>query len=86
MATNTDRMIYFVLCQYGAGAAWAERDPSNMSRAETIIDIRSGELPDVLQILECNSAEHICSDVTGEMLAEAQTPYRSLQMWREAAE
>lgn len=68
---TSDKMIYFVLCAYGSGQAWAERDPANMSRRETIIDIRSGELPNVLQVLECNPVEHICSDVTAELLDEA---------------
>lgn len=67
---NPDLMIYFVQCRYKSGLAWAERDPANMSRRDTIADICSGELPDVVTVLECNSVEHVCSDVTEDILAE----------------
>lgn len=73
-----DLMQYFVLCQYNSGPAWAERDPANMSRRETVIDIRSGELPNVLMVLECNPMEHVCSDVTDEIVTEAAS-LRALQ-------
>jgi hypothetical protein len=73
-----DLMIYFCLCQYNSGPAWAERDPANMSRRETVIDIRSGELPNVLMVLECNPVERICSDVTEDVLTEAND-LRALQ-------
>ena len=63
---NSDRQIYFVFCQYRSGQEWAARDPANMSREETLIDIRSGELPSVIQVLECNPVEHICTDVTND--------------------
>ena len=69
---NNDRSIFFVLCQFRSGLEWVARDPANMSRKETLIDIRSGELPTVLQVLECNPCEHLCSDVTDdEDFAEA---------------
>jgi hypothetical protein len=73
-----DLMLYFVLCQYNSGPAWAERDPANMNRRETVIDIRSGELPNVLMVLECNPVEKICRDVTEDVLAEANE-LRALQ-------
>ncbi len=75
---NHDRMIYFVLCQYNSGPAWAERDPANMTRHETVIDIRSGELPNVRMVLECNPVERICNDVTDEIMSEA-SQFRSLE-------
>jgi hypothetical protein len=77
-AMNNDTMIYFVMCQYKSGPAWAERDPANMSRRETVIDIRSGELPNVLMVLECNPVEGICHDVTEDVIEEANQ-LRSLQ-------
>jgi hypothetical protein len=84
---NNDRMIYFVLCDFGRhGLEWVARDPANMTRRETIIDIQSGELRDVIQVLECNPCEGICHDVTGDMLAEAAAPYVSLEAFRQAAE
>jgi hypothetical protein len=70
-AINPDRMIYFVLCQYKSGLSWAERDPANMSRRDTIADIMTGNLPDVVMVLECNPVEIICRDVTEDILAEA---------------
>lgn len=77
---NMDRSFYFVLCQYKSGLAWAEREPANMTRRETVIDIRSGELPDVVRVLECNPVEGICRDVTEDILAEVN------QQMMEAAE
>jgi hypothetical protein len=68
---NMDRMQYFVLCQYKSGLSWAERDPANMDRKNTIEDICSGELPDVVMVLECNPVEIICRDVTEDILADA---------------
>lgn len=69
-STHGDLMIYFVLCRYKSGLAWAERDPANMSLKDTLADIRSGELPNVVTVLECNPVEHVCSDVTDDVLAE----------------
>lgn len=66
-----DTMIYFVLCRYRSGLAWAERDPANMSRRDTIADIMTGDLENIVTILECNPVEHVCSDVTEDVLAEA---------------
>lgn len=83
---NNDRMIYFVCCAFHTGPAWAERPPHGMSRRETIIDIQSGELPDVIQVIECNPCEGICHDVTEDMLAAAAAPYVSLEAFRQAAE
>ena len=76
-----DVIRYFVLCEYKSGLAWAERATHNMSRKETLIDIRSGELPNVQQILECNPFEHICSDVTydEDFIAAREANERTLQ-------
>lgn len=65
-----DNMIYFVLCDYRSGRQWAARDPSNMDRKSTFRDIRSGELPNVVAVLECNPVENICNDVTDDVLPE----------------
>jgi hypothetical protein len=84
---SNDRMIYFVLSDFGRhGLEWVARDPANMTRRETIIDIQSGELRDVIQVLECNPCEHICTDCTAEIMAEAAAPYVSLEAYRQAAE
>ncbi len=57
-------MMYFVLCDYASGAAWAERTPPNTDREQTLIDIRSGELARVIQVLECDRHEGLCRDAT----------------------
>jgi hypothetical protein len=71
MPLNPDLMIYFVLVAYKSGTRWAERDPANMSRRDTIADIMTGDLANVITVLECNSVEHVCSDVTEDILTEA---------------
>jgi hypothetical protein len=65
---NLDRMLYFVLCRYGKAASWAERDVTDMDQRTTIAQIRSGDLPNVVTVLECNPVEHVCSDVTEEVM------------------
>lgn len=65
-----DLMQYFVLCRYKTGLQWAARDPANMDRKNTMDDICSGELPDVVTVLECNPVENICNNVTEDILAE----------------
>lgn len=71
MPFNPDSMIYFVQCRYKSGLAWAERDPANMSRRDTIADIMTGDLAAIVTVLECNPVENICNDVTEDILAEA---------------
>jgi hypothetical protein len=66
-----DQMLYFVQCDFGRrGLAWVER--SDCSRKATIRDIRSGELEDVICVLECNPVETICRDVTEDFLTFAR--------------
>lgn len=69
---NPDRMIYFVLCSYDGALAWAERDVGDTDKATTIHDIRSGELRNVVQVIELNYTEFSSRDVTGEMVVEAR--------------
>jgi hypothetical protein len=68
---NSDRMVYFVLCEYGTGLAWAERDASRVNLADTVTDIHSGELANVKQVIEINIAEVISRDVTEDVLKAA---------------
>jgi hypothetical protein len=70
-APNPDRMIYLVLCEYGSGRAWAERVADRVNLADTIVDIHSGELPNVKQVIEINIAEIISRDVTEDVLKAA---------------
>lgn len=68
---NPDLMQYFVLCQFKSGLVWAERNPANMSRRDTIADIMTGDLENVVKVMEANEAEHIWNDVTEDIMAEA---------------
>jgi hypothetical protein len=65
-----DRMIYFVLCRYLDGLAWAERDLGRTNRKDTLEDILSGELPRVEQVIELNYVEFTSRDVTEDFLIE----------------
>jgi len=79
-------VLYFTLCDFGycrttgrkIGQEWVARDPANMSRRETLVDIRSGDLPNVVQILEVEfTSQGISSrDVTEDMLAEVESVRR----------
>ena len=70
-----DPVIYLVLCRYRDGDYWAERDAVDTDRATTIEHIRTGNLPNVQQVIEIEfvPAEHRMSsrDVTEDMLAAA---------------
>lgn len=70
-ALNPDRTIYFVLCRYRSGMDWAARDIARTCKTCTIEDIRSGELPNVQQVIELNVAEFSSRDVTEDILREA---------------
>ena len=71
-------VLYFVICQFKDGRASVERDTTRMNRADTIEDIRSGELSDVVTVIETEFMPHGLSglmnsrDVTADILAEAE--------------
>jgi hypothetical protein len=73
--TQPTRVIFFVLIDMGGrlGQVWPERDPSRMDRASTLQDLRSGELYNVVQIIETEICgfEISSRDVTECLLAEA---------------
>ena len=64
-----DHMVYFVLC--GPGTYAPERNLSDMDRATTVRDIAKAQFEDVIQVLECSPAEHVCNDVTADILRDA---------------
>lgn len=66
-----DRMIYFCLCRYRDGLAWAERSAERTNRGDTLEDILNGSLPNVLQVIELNYVEFISRDVTEDFLPKA---------------
>lgn len=63
---KSDRMIYFVLIDYGPklGMAWAERQVERTGYANTLADILSGNLAPVVQVIELNYVEMTSRDVT----------------------
>ena len=71
-------VVYFIICQFKDGRASVERDTTRMNRADTIEDIRSGELSDVVMVIETEFTPHGLSgsinsrDVTADILAEAE--------------
>jgi hypothetical protein len=64
-------MLYFVLADFGdAGHAFVETDIARNSLRQVIVDIAKGEISRPVQILECNPAERICNDITGDIARE----------------
>lgn len=74
LRSTSDRMIYFVQVDFGGeiGLSWVERDPARMDRKSTAADIADRQFGYIEQIIECNPVEHICSDVTSELMREAE--------------
>lgn len=67
-----DEMAYIVFCQDGRfGQYVRERDKADVTRAETVRDVMTGQFDGQLQILEINPVEGTCRDVTDDILAEA---------------
>lgn len=72
MGLVTDRMLYFVLADYGHRGhhAFPETDIARNSLRQVIVDIATGEISRPIQILECNAAENTCRDVTSDIAHE----------------
>jgi hypothetical protein len=71
MGRITERMLYFVMADYGdAGHAFVETDIARNSLRQVIVDIATGEIRRPVQILECNPVERICNDVTESVAKE----------------
>lgn len=71
------QVVFLVLCDLDEhGLVWPEREAARTNREDTLHDIRSGELPNVRQVIEIEfiPAEHRISsrDVTESMLAEVE--------------
>jgi hypothetical protein len=67
----TDRMLYFVLADFGdAGHAFVETDIARNSLRQVIVDIATGQIKSPIQILECNPSEGTCRDVTSDIAHE----------------
>jgi hypothetical protein len=74
MGRITDRMLYFVMADYGdAGHAFVETDIARNSLRQVIVDIAKGDIACPIQILACNPAEGplgTCRDITGDVAEE----------------
>lgn len=66
-----DKMVYFVLARFSGGDAWVERDVERVNLADTIDDIRTGQIANVIQVIEVNIAEIISRDVTEDVMKAA---------------
>jgi hypothetical protein len=66
-------VLYFVISTYKGARYVLERDVTRMTREATINDLRSGELSDVVSIIETEFTDTGLSsrDVTASMLMEA---------------
>jgi hypothetical protein len=80
-------VTYLCLVDFGPklGRAWAERPIERANYADTIADIRSGQLPPVIQVLEIEPTPHALSghfstrDVTLDMLEAAAVAREPLE-------
>jgi hypothetical protein len=71
MGRITDRMLYFVMADYGdAGHAFVETDIARNSLRQVIVDIAKGDIARPIQVLECNPVEGTCRDVTEHVACE----------------
>lgn len=69
-----DHMTYIVVCASRSGARYVvERDLERCDKASTIEDIARGEFDRLVQVLECNPVEHVCSDVTADLARDVMT-------------
>lgn len=60
--------LYFVLADHGSqGTAWAERDPNDMDRETTILDLIGGQIDAPLRVIEVDIADGFSKDVSEEI-------------------
>lgn len=61
-----DKLLYIVTCSHKGELYVPERNVCDMTSKETLRDIASGELDDVVSVIVFNPVEHVCDDVTKE--------------------
>ena len=71
----TDQMIYVVVAAHSGSAYLPEQNVSELDRASVVADIASGQFEGLVQVLECNPVEHVCSDVTEDIAREVMTAW-----------
>ena len=67
-----DRLIYFVLCDYGPKIGQNEADPESSDRDTVIQCIAEGDYTNPIEVPEVNKAAGTCRDVTREFVAEVE--------------
>lgn len=65
-----DRTLYFIECAFTSGNAFVEVERHRMTRQQVVDDILHGQYEDVVTVIECNPVEHICDDITADVMAE----------------
>lgn len=80
MPAITDRMIYLVTVAHKGGNYLPERDVSDLDRATTVKDIATGQIEDLVQVIEVNVAEHTSRDVTEDIARDV------MNVWANEAE
>lgn len=73
MPAIKDRMTYLAICSSKSGTYVRERDVADTDRKTTVADIASGEIEDMVQVLELNPVEGTCRDVTEDIAREVMT-------------
>lgn len=64
----SEKPMYFVLADHGsAGTAWAERDPNDMDRETTILDLIGAQIEAPLRVIEVDIADGLSRDVSEEI-------------------
>lgn len=71
MTINLDMMRYIVIADHRSGAFLPERDLCNLDRKTTVQDIATGQIEDVMHVIEWNAAEKTSRDVTDDIMREA---------------
>jgi len=75
MPAIKDQMTYIAVCNSKTGNYVRERDVADTDRRTTVADIASGEIEDVVQILELNPVEGTCRDVTEDIARDVMTAW-----------
>jgi len=69
---SPDTMLYFIECAFKSGNAFVEVERHRMTRKQVVEDILHGQYEDVVTVIECNPVEHVCDDITEDVMAEVE--------------
>jgi hypothetical protein len=74
-APEPDTITVLCLVRYSTGLAYAERAPDRANLQDTIADIKSGDLKNVVRVIEFNTAEFSSRDITEDVICSFQDEY-----------